>query len=135
MGAVERVSFSVAPSLLEQFDETVRRIGYEDRSKALQVAMRNFVAEYSWKDQKGRFGVGAILLTYNHRSHGLQETLTEIQHQYRDIVNSTAHVHLDESRCLEMISVRGRTERVQELARNLMKRRGVTQLKLSLVGL
>ena len=133
MARVERTSFSVSSSLLSRFDEVIRKIGYEDRSRALQTAMTNFITEYTWTMEKGRAGVGTILLTYSHRPHGLQEALVDIQHQYRDVVNSTTHIHLDESRCLEIISVRGQTDKIQELARKLMKTRGVTQLKLSVV--
>jgi len=133
MAKVERTSFSVSPGLLSRFDDVIRKMGYEDRSRALQIAMTNFITEYTWTTEKGRSGVGAILFTYSHRPHGLQEALVDIQHQYRDVVNSTTHIHLDESRCLEIISVRGQTDEIQELARKLMKTRGVTQLKLSVV--
>jgi CopG family nickel-responsive transcriptional regulator len=133
MAKVERTSFSVSPSLLSRFDDVIGKMGYEDRSRALQIAMTNFITEYTWTMEKGGAGVGAILFTYSHRPHGLQEALVDVQHQYRDVVNSTTHVHLDESRCLEIISVRGRTDKIQELARKLMRTRGVTQLKLSVV--
>jgi len=135
MRGVERISFSTPPALLKQFDDSLKMLGYKDRSKALQIAMRNFITEYAWRKESGKTGAGAILLTYNHDSHGLQEALTDIQHQFRSVVNSTTHVHLDESRCLELISVKGRIERIQALARNIMERRGVTQLKLSTVTL
>jgi CopG family nickel-responsive transcriptional regulator len=108
-------------------------LGYRDRSKALQIAMKNFVTEYSWKHGQ-QVGAGAILLTYNHKTHGLQEALTDIQHHFRTIINSTTHVHLDESRCLEMISVKGRTELIQALAKAIVKVRGITQMKLSTVA-
>lgn len=133
MANVERTSFSVPPGLLSRFDDVIRRMGYEDRSRALQIAMTNFITEYTWTTEKGRTGVGAVLFTYSHRPHGLQEALVDIQHQYRDVVNSTTHIHLDETRCLEIVSVRGQTTRIRELARKLMKTRGVTQLKLSVV--
>jgi CopG family nickel-responsive transcriptional regulator len=133
MANVERTSFSVSPGLLSRFDDVIRKMGYEDRSRALQIAMTNFITEYTWTVEKGRIGVGAILFTYSHRPHGLQENLLDVQHQLRDVVNSTTHIHLDETRCLEIISVRGQTARIQELARRLMKTRGVTQLKLSVV--
>ena len=103
MAKVERTSFSVSPSLLSRFDDVIRKMGYEDRSRALQIAMTNFITEYTWTMEKGRAGVGTIMLTYSHRPHGLQEALVDIQHQYRDVVNSTTHIHLDESRCLEII--------------------------------
>ncbi|MCJ7455920.1 nickel-responsive transcriptional regulator NikR [Candidatus Bathyarchaeota archaeon] len=133
MGKVERTSFSVSPAVLKRFDDVISKIGYEDRSRALQIAMTNFITEYTWATEKGRAGVGAILFTYSHRPHGLQEALVDIQHRYRDVVDSTTHVHLDESRCLEIVSVRGQTARIQELAKRLMKTRGVIQLKLSMV--
>jgi CopG family nickel-responsive transcriptional regulator len=132
LGRVERISFSTSPGLLRQFDDSLKVLGYRDRSKALQVAMKNFVTEYSWK-QGQQIGAGAILLTYDHESHGLQEALTDIQHHYRSIVNSTVHIHLDESRCLEMISVKGRMDHIQALAKAIMRMRGITQLKLSTV--
>jgi CopG family nickel-responsive transcriptional regulator len=131
---VDRFSFSTPPKLMKQFDDSLRAIGYKDRSKGLQVAMRNFITEYSWKGEESKLGAGAILLTYDHRSHGVQEVLTEVQHRYRDAINSTTHIHLDEFRCLEIISVKGRLERIRRMARDLMKTKGVSQLKVSTVS-
>ena len=134
MAKVERISFSTPLTLLRQFDGSLSAIGYKDRSKALQIAMRNFVTEYAWKKETEKNGAGVILFMYNHDSHGLQEALTDTQHEFRGIVNSTTHIHLDESRCLEMISVRGKMERIQALAKGIMKRRGVMQLRLATVA-
>lgn len=135
LAKVDRVSFSTPPKLMRQFDDSLRAIGYKDRSKGLQVAMRNFITEYAWKGEIGKPGAGAVLLMYDHRSHGVQEALTDVQHHYRDTINSTTHIHLDEYRCLEIISVKGKLERIQAMARDLMKTRGVSQLKVSTVSL
>jgi CopG family nickel-responsive transcriptional regulator len=132
---VERISFSTPPTLLRQFDDSLKMLGYKDRSKALQIAMRNFVTEYAWSEREDEQGAGAILLTYDHESHGLQEALTDVQHQFRGVVNSTTHIHLDQSRCLEIISVRGEIGRIQRLAKQIMKKHGVTQFKLSTVAI
>jgi CopG family nickel-responsive transcriptional regulator len=131
---VERISFSTPPILLKQFDDSIRNLGYGDRSKALQIAMRNFITEYSWKKHEDAEGAGAILLTYDHDSHGLQEALTDIQHQFRGTINSATHIHLDESRCLEIISVRGKMKGIHSLAKAIMRMRGIMQLKISIVG-
>jgi len=135
LARVERFSFSTPPTLMKQFDETLRALGYKDRSRALQIAMRNFITEYAWKSEKGKIGAGAILLTYEHRSRSIQEKLTDVQHHYRDVVTATTHIHLDESRCLEIISVKGKLERIQLMAQNVMKTRGVSQFKLSTVSI
>ena len=135
MGRVGRISFSTPSTLVRQFDQSLTALGYEDRSKALQMAMRNFITEYAWKAEKGKLGAGAALLTYDHDTHGIQEELTHAQHQYRDVISSTTHIHLDEFRCLEIISVKGKLERIQTMAKELMKTKGVSQFKLSTISL
>jgi len=135
MAKVGRISFSTPLSLVKDFDESLSELGYGDRSKALQMAMRNFVTEYAWKAEKGKLGAGALLLTYDHEAHGIQEELTHAQHRYRDVISSTMHIHLDELRCLEIISVKGKLERIQMMAKELMKTKGVSQFKLSTISL
>ena len=135
MGRVGRISFSTPSSLVKQFDESLNALGYEDRSRALQIAMRNFITEYACKAEKGKLGAGAVLLIYDHETHAIQEELTHAQHRYRDVISSTMHIHLDESRCLEIISVKGKLERIQIMANELMKTRGVSQFKLSTIAL
>ena len=132
---VERISFSSPPSLMRQFDESLRALGYTDRSKALQFAIRNFITDYAWRSGKGTYGAGAILLTFEHHAHKVQDELTEIQHHYRDVIGSTMHIHLDETKCLEIISVKGKLSRIQEMAEKLFKIKGVMQFKLSTVSL
>ena len=135
MARVGRISFSTPLSLVKEFDESLNALGYEDRSKALQMAMRNFITEYAWKAEKEKLGAGAVLLTYNHEAHGIQEGLTHAQHRYRDVISSTMHIHLDEFRCLEIISIKGKLERIQKMAKELMKTKGVSQFKLSTISL
>ena len=135
MGKVERISFSTPPTLMKQFDDSISAIGYRDRSKALQIAMRNFITDYAWKEDNKKQGAGAILLTYDHRVHGMQENLTHVQHHHRAVIGSTTHIHLDENQCLEIISVKGKLERIQAMAKELMKVKGVSQFKLSTVSL
>jgi CopG family nickel-responsive transcriptional regulator len=129
-GGVSRIGVSVPPDLLNDFDETINRLGYT-RSKAIQVAMRNFLTEHRWV-VKGRDKVaGALTMIYNHEVRGLEEALTDIQHDHRDVISSTNHVHLDERNCLEIVAVRGEVKAIQTLAKKLMRERGVKQLKLA----
>ncbi len=39
---VSRIRITVQPELLGKFDEALKRLGYEDRSKAVQTVMRSF---------------------------------------------------------------------------------------------
>jgi CopG family nickel-responsive transcriptional regulator len=107
----------------------ISQMGY-DRSKAIQIAMRNFLTDYRWAQERGQV-VGAITILYDHETRGLEETLTDIQHEYRDVISSTTHIHLDERNCLEILAVKGEVKSIQDLAKKLMVERGVKQLRLS----
>jgi CopG family nickel-responsive transcriptional regulator len=126
---VVRFSVSVPPRLLEDFDKAIGEMGYE-RSNAVRLAMQNFLTEYRWKAEKEGAGVGALVMIYDHETRGLEETLTEIQHEYRTVMNSTTHIHLDDQNCLEILAVKGVVKTIQTLAKRLMGEKGVKQLKL-----
>ena len=129
---VSRISVSVPPELLEEFDLLVKEMGY-DRSKAVQKAMRNFITEYRFRELEGE-GVGALLVLYDHETPGLDSVLTDVQHSYEDVITSSMHVHLDERRCLEIIAVKGMLSRIQDLAKTLMSKRGVIQFKQAVIA-
>ena len=128
---VSRVCISIPSDLLEEFDKLIKRMGW-DRSKAVQNAVRTFLAEYKWKEEG--FGAGAIALIYDHSIRGLEERLTEIQHSCKGVIESAMHVHLDERNCLEIIAVKGQSVKIRELADKLLANRGVKQLKTILLS-
>jgi hypothetical protein len=56
-----------------------------------------------------------------------------MQHELGDQVRSTMHVHLDDERCLEVIVMRGRADRLQRVAEKLFATRGVLQGSIEIV--
>ena len=128
---VSRISVSLPPEVLTEFDETIGFLGLT-RSKAIQVAMRDFLTEHRWAGEKGAVA-GALTMIYDHEVRGLNEALTDVQHDYRHVITSTTHVHLDERNCLEIVAVRGEAKTIRRLARELMTKRGIKQLKLSIL--
>jgi CopG family nickel-responsive transcriptional regulator len=131
---VSRFTVSAPSKLVEEFNQTIRRIGF-DRSKAVQTAMRNFLTESKWRDDDKSIMTGGIVTIYDHEVRGVEEALTRIQHHNQDIISSTMHVHLDERHCLEIVAVKGPARAVQNLAEALMKNRGVKQIKLAIIAL
>jgi len=128
-----RISISVPSDLLKRFDDHIERLGYKNRSKAIQDAMQSLVTESKWMCEKMGTGIGAIAIVYNHEVKGLEEDLTDIQHHFGETICSSLHVHLDADNCLEIIAVRGKAQDVRDLAQELKTRKGVKQLKLAIV--
>jgi len=128
---VARISISLPDDLLVEFDETSRHLGYDERSKAIQTALRNFMSEYAWERSSSGSGAGAILLVYDPNVKGVEHALTDIQHRHQKIVTSVMHLHLDEHNCLEVVAVRGENRKIRTFTQHLFKQRGIKQVKLS----
>ncbi len=127
---VARISISLPPGLLEEFDRVTSNIGY-DRSKAIQQAMRDFVSEYRWEYDKLASAVGTITIIFDHDIPGLEGELTRIQHQHTDLITSATHIHLDSNHCLLVIVVKGEALKIKRLATQLQSLRGIHQLKIT----
>ncbi len=130
---VERFSISAPRDLIENFDRMVSKLG-QDRSKAIQQAMRLFLSEYRWAEEAGPCA-GAVVIIYNHEVHEAEEELTDLQHHFREVINSTLHLHIDDNNCLEIIAVRGDIPRVRNLIEKLSVCKGIRQIKHTVVGI
>jgi CopG family nickel-responsive transcriptional regulator len=76
----------------------------------------------------------SVTIVYNHHVRELSERITQMQHSMGDQVRSAMHVHLDAERCLEVIVMRGRADRLQKAAETLFSTRGVLQGTIEIVA-
>jgi CopG family nickel-responsive transcriptional regulator len=129
---VARISISLPRDLLEEFDTVIESTGL-DRSKAIQQSMRNYITEHRWAEDINSKVSGVIVMLLDHDTPGLEDELTDIQHNHLGLINSTTHVHLDERICLEALVVRGKTSEIRSLIEALGSKR-VLQLRHMIVG-
>lgn len=123
MSKVTRFGVSLDSVLLKRFDSLIKDKNYPNRSEAIRDLIREVLVKEQW--QKGGKVAGAIVLVYDHHKRELVNTLTDIQHDYGDIIISTQHVHLDHDNCLEVVVVKGRPPKVRELFQKLRATKGV----------
>lgn len=129
--SVTRFSISLPASLARQLDRMCREKGYDNRSLALADMIRNQLVEH--QQQAGDAEIaGTITLVYDHHKHGLQEELTDLQHDHHERINSTLHVHLDHHNCLEVLVVRGPASEIRNMADRLIGAKGVKHGKLTI---
>jgi len=133
MTGIVRVSVTFPPDLLEEFDEVIKKMGYANRSKAIQDAVRAFVNEFKHLHQLAGERAGVIAMVYEHHAHGLSGELTHIQHKFGHVICSTMHIHLTPEECLEAIAVRGDIREINQLAQELKVRKGVRLVKTVIV--
>ena len=134
MTKIVRVGVTFPPELLKDLDEISKEMGYDSRSKAIQDAVASFVTEQKLlHKQKGK-KAGVLVMVYDHDVKGLEDDLIESQHHHRNIINSVLHVHLSDRECLEAIAVKGDAEDIRKLAQELTTRKGVKQVRSTIVS-
>lgn len=127
MGRIIRTGVSFPEDLLKTFDRIIRDLGIESRSQAIQEAMRGFIAMNSWRIADEDVA-GAILVHYSHEEHGIEEKLTDAQHEFLKLIPSSLHIHLSKEDCLLVIAVRGRAPEIKELVKRLRETGRIKQL-------
>ena len=131
---VSRLSVSLPTPLVKEFDNVWRSMQYADRSKAVHDALRNFISEHRWMQEKTEQLMGAIVLVYYPDKPGLLKAIMDVQHEFESIISSTMHVHLTRDKCLEIIAVKGKAEDTKVLTQKLMAKKGVKELKFAAIA-
>ncbi len=130
MARIARVGVSLEEDLLRKFDERIRIKKYTNRSEAIRDLIREGLVKAEWRENKEI--AGAITLIYSHHKRELVNKLMDIQHDYGAVIISSQHIHLDHDNCLEIIALRGRPGKAQELADGLKAVKGVKHATLSM---
>jgi CopG family nickel-responsive transcriptional regulator len=129
--ALTRFGVAMETSLLAQFDELVQERG-STRSEVLRDLVRGELIHSLASRRVDAYA--SVTIVYNHHVRELSERITEMAHDMGDQVRSTMHVHLDSERCLEVIVMRGRADRLQKAAETLFATRGVLQGSIEVVA-
>ena len=130
MSRLVRFGVSLEKSLLDKFDRLIRRENYPNRSEAFRDLIRQELVKEEWHEN--REIAGAVTIIYNHHKRDLLNVLTDIQHDFQNVIISNQHIHLDHDNCLELIAVRGNARRVKKLADMIKSVKGVKYATLSM---
>jgi CopG family nickel-responsive transcriptional regulator len=133
MTKIVRASITFPPELLKDFDDAVSKMGYANRSKAVQDAVRMFVSEKKMLQKESGVQTGVLMMLYDHEIKGLENTLTDVQHEYAEVICSTMHVHINERECIEVIAVKGDSGEIRKLSDELTAKKGMKILRTVVV--
>ena len=120
---VERIGVSLEGPLLAEFDRFVAEKGYSSRSEALRDLIRQGLVRRC--AESGGEVVGTITIVYRHDVGMVTHRILHRQHDFLDAIRATAHTHLSEETCLEVLIVEGDAKQIAELADRLRTVKGV----------
>ena len=134
MKSITRISITFPPDLLRKLDEIVEQAGYETRSKAIQDSAKMLISDFEWLRRAEGTKTGILTMIYDHEVKGLNEAITDIQHDYSHVILATMHIHLSKRDCLEALAIKGEAKDIRRLTEELKTKKGVKEVKLTVVS-
>ena len=126
-----RISMSLPNKLLADFDEVLKDRGYQSRSKGIRDALQDYILRYQWMNEMEGQRVGVVTVIYDHHFSGVMEKLADIQHDYRQEISASMHIHMTRKYCMEVIIVNGEATHIRDLTERMMRLKGVEHVKLT----
>ncbi|WP_048601553.1 nickel-responsive transcriptional regulator NikR [Rubeoparvulum massiliense] len=131
---LKRFGVSMDEKLLSNFDQLIKRQGYENRSEAVRDLVRQALVKQTWEEDE-QMVAGSILLFYDHHQSDIMEELTTVQHEMHDTILATTHFHLNHHNCLELIVVKGKAGSLRAFSEQIISLKGVKYGKFTVAPL
>ncbi|WP_321212012.1 CopG family ribbon-helix-helix protein [Methanothermobacter sp. DP] len=121
------VSVSLSEKLLADIDALRDEMGFSGRSDVIRAAARLLIDEKR-NMQELRGDINAVLFLIHQRN--AEDMVTEIKHDYEDIISTQIHSHLKDGKCLELFIIEGESSRVRELTERFIACGRMAHIKL-----
>lgn len=122
------VSVSLNENLLEDVEEFMEAEGFSGRSEVIRTALRSLLRER--KKLEELEGVINAVIVVTHVGDD-SEDIDNIQHSYRDVIETHLHNHTKDHSCLEVFTLEGNAEQIKDFYSDLNSSSKVKQAELN----
>lgn len=129
------ISITLPSELLGKFDEFMKTRGYYSRSEAFRDAVRNLIAESDIAKTETVEVAATIMITCDYARRDVDLRMTEVRHEFDDVVVENVHRHIDDKYCLEIFIAQGKNQRILDLVGRVRGMRGIQQVKAMFMSL
>jgi metal-responsive CopG/Arc/MetJ family transcriptional regulator len=130
---MKRFSVSLPPSLVKEFDETWQDMDYENRSRAVHDAFRDFISEARWSKKGSGVMIGAVLTLSYLDKPGLNEEMASLKIKFKEIICSNHQMFVEDNKMLEIISIKGDAKEIKKMIELLKSKKGVKHVTSSII--
>jgi len=123
------ISITLPAELLRKFDEFIKTRGYYSRSEAFRDAVRSLIAESEIAKLETGSVAATIMTTCDYKRKDVDVKITEVRHEFDDVVIENVHRHIDEKYCLEIFITEGNNDRILNLINRLRGMHGIQQVR------
>ncbi len=123
------VSITLPEELLQQFEKFMETRGYYSRSEAFRDAVRNLIAESEINKMGEKKSTATIMVTSEYGRKDVENRISELRHEFDDIIIENIHRHIMNQYCLEILIAEGESKRILDLMGIIRGIRGIQQVK------
>jgi len=123
------ISITLPPDLLRKFDDFIKVRGYYSRSEAFRDAIRSLIAESEVAKMERGNVAATIMITCDYLRKDVDLRVTEIRHEYDDVVIENVHRHIGDKYCLEIFIAQGNNDRILNLISRVRGMHGIQQVR------
>ena len=129
------ISITLPNDLLTKFDQFIKTRGYYSRSEAFRDAIRSLIAEAELAKLETGSVAATMMITCEYARRDVDLRMSEVRHEFDDIVVENFHRHIDRQYCLEVFIAEGHYQRVLELIGRIRGMRGIQEVKATFMPL
>ncbi len=123
------ISITLPPELLRKFEDFMQTKGYYSRSEAFRDAVRGLISESELAVLNSENVAATIMVTCDYERKDVDLKMTELRHEFDDVVIENVHRHIGEKYCLEIFIAQGNNSRILNLVNRLRGMHGILQVK------
>ncbi len=116
------VSVSIDDELLDAVNKLEQEQGFTGRSELFRTALRSLIEQTKNAEQLGAVSDAVILVKYMDSN---AEAVSGILHDYRGIIQSQLHNHLENHACIEILVLNGDGSNIKALWQDLQASKNV----------
>ena len=109
--------------------------GYYSRSEAFRDAIRSLIVESDLAKTETGEVAATIMITCDYARRDVDLRMTEVRHEFDDVVVENVHRHIDDKYCLEIFIAQGENKRILDLIGRVRGMRGIQQVKAMFMSL
>src|SRR3990170_482137 len=129
------ISITLPSDLIKKFDQFVKARGYYSRSEAFRDAIRSLIAEAEVAKLETGLVAATMMITCEYARRDVDLRMSEVRHEFDDIVVQNFHRHIGQQYCLEVFIAEGGYRRVLELIGGIRGMRGIQEVKATFMPL
>lgn len=134
MSKLSRFGVSLNKDILEKFDRIINDQQYPTRSKAIEDLINFYISNDNLSNDSAAV-IGTINIVYDHHKRELLKKLTDVQHDFQELIVSSQHIHVSHHDCFEIIIVKGLKKEVEKLFARVKGTKGILNASLNMFSI